>query len=232
MRLVTGATARSNIANLYTESSWQSFMDRRDRTMLIMLFKIKNHEAPDYLCELLPPENQEYIRYNLRNNTNIKVPYTRLETFKRSFFPYSIRLWNSLSKKTRASSCLSDFKQALKQKDREVNVLYYYGERWAQVHHSRLRMGCSKLKADLFYKLHVIDNCICACGYHIENASHYFLSCPQYHDIRQDLIATITNITRINIKTILFGDNLLQPVENKIIFDAVPKFIKLPQRFN
>ena len=103
---------------------------------------------------------------------------------------------------------------------------------WAQVHHSRLRMGCSKLKADLFYKLHVIDNCTCACGYHIENASHYFLSCPQYHDIRQDLIATISNITRINIKTILFGDNLLEPVENNIIFDAVHKFIKLSQRFN
>ena len=113
MRLVTGATARSNIANLYTETAWLSFMDRRDRTMLIMLFKIKNHEAPEYLCELLPPENHEYICYNLRNNKNIKVPFTRLETFKRSFFPYSIRLWNSLSKKTRASSSLSEFKQSL-----------------------------------------------------------------------------------------------------------------------
>ena len=232
MRLVTGATARSNIANLYTETSWHSFMDRRDRTMLIMLFKIKNHEAPEYLYELLPPENHEYIRYNLRNNNNITIPYTRLETFKRSFFPYSIRLWNSLSKKTRASSGLSEFKQFLHQKDREANVLFYYGERWAQIHHSRLRIGCSKLKADLFYKLHVIDNCTCSCGYRVEDASHYFLSCPQYNDLRQDLIAKISNLTKVTIKTILFGDSMLELNDNKTIFDAVHKFIKLSQRFN
>ena len=232
MRLVTGATARSNIANLYTETSWPSIMDRRDRTMLTMLFKIKHHDTPGYLYELLPPENHELVRYNLRNNNNITVPYTRLETYKRSFFPFSIRLWNALSKKTRASSGLSEFKKSLQQKDREANVLFYYGERWAQIHHSRLRIGCSKLKADLYYRLHVIDNCTCVCSFSCEDAHHYFLSCPQYNDIRPDLIASISKVTNVKIRTILFADSSLKLKDNITIFDAVHQYMQLSQRFN
>ena len=110
MHLVTGATAKSNIANLYAETSWPSVMDRRDKTMLSMLFKVKNRLVPEYLYELLPPENHEYIRYNLRNNNNVTVPYTRLETYKRSFVPYLILLWNSLPKRTRAETNLTEFK--------------------------------------------------------------------------------------------------------------------------
>ena len=232
MRLITGATAKSNIANLYNETSWPSVMDRRDKTMLTMLFKIKNHLAPEYLYELLPPENHEYIRYNLRNNKNVSIPYTRLETFKRSFFPYSIRLWNSLPTKSRAATSLSEFKKILQQQDREAKVLFYYGERWAQIHHARLRIGCSKLKADLCYKLHVIDNCTCACGYPVEDATHFFLYCPLYNNIRLGLIATISGLTQVKIKTILSGDDSLDLDNNKLIFEAVHKFMKLSQRFN
>ena len=42
MRLVTGATARSNIANLYNETSLQTFQDRCNDQMLVMSYKIKN----------------------------------------------------------------------------------------------------------------------------------------------------------------------------------------------
>ena len=232
MRLVTGATAKSNIANLYRETAWPSFMDRRDKTMLTVLFKIKNQLAPEYLYELLPPENHQYIRYNLRNNNNISVPYTRLETYKRSFFPFSIRLWNSLSKEIRGATSLTEFKTSLHQQDKEANVLYYYGERWAQVHHARLRIGCSKLKADLCYKLHVINNSICACSHPIEDANHFFLSCPLYNDIRQELFTDILKFTQVNLKNILYGDDTQDLQTNKMIFDAVHKFMISSQRFN
>ena len=33
MRLVTGATARSNIVRLYDDTNWQSFSQHRDNTM-------------------------------------------------------------------------------------------------------------------------------------------------------------------------------------------------------
>ena len=63
MRLVTGATASSNISKLYLETSWPSFREHRENTQTFnMLYKVKSGLAPDYLKELLPKENCEYIR--------------------------------------------------------------------------------------------------------------------------------------------------------------------------
>jgi len=42
--------------------------------MLVMLYKIKTGVAPDYLIDLVPRENHEYICYHLRNNDNIAIP--------------------------------------------------------------------------------------------------------------------------------------------------------------
>ena len=41
LSLITGATSRSNIANLYTETGFPSFMERRNHRMLLMMYKIK-----------------------------------------------------------------------------------------------------------------------------------------------------------------------------------------------
>ena len=76
MRLITGATAKSNIAKLYEDTRWQPLKTRRDQNMLIMLYKIKNNLAPNYLFDLLPPETREYTTYNLRNGNNIALPLT------------------------------------------------------------------------------------------------------------------------------------------------------------
>ena len=96
MRLVTGATARSNIANLYLETSWQSFAERRDGVMLVMIYKVKNNLAPNYLTELLPHENQNEPTYNLRNKKNLKLPMPKKELVRRSFLHTADRIWNNL----------------------------------------------------------------------------------------------------------------------------------------
>ena len=44
MRLVTGATARSNIANLYSETAFMSMSEQRDHVMLKMM--LQNQEWP------------------------------------------------------------------------------------------------------------------------------------------------------------------------------------------
>ena len=92
MRLVSGATARSNIANLYDETCWRTIGDRCDTAMILMMYKIKNNLSPEYLSYLLPPENNENTRYNLRNNHDIRIPASNLESFKRSFIPHAINL--------------------------------------------------------------------------------------------------------------------------------------------
>ena len=145
MRLVTGATARSNISKLFRETCWSSFGEKRDEAMLIMMFKVKNNLAPNYLTELLPPENRDQNRYNLRNSNNVKIPLHRGETIIRSFIPTAIKLWNRLELDTRNSKTLTTFKTKLKS-DRSIpNVNFYYGQRWPSILHSRLRIGCSSL---------------------------------------------------------------------------------------
>ena len=71
MGIITGATRRSNIAKLYEETQLQTISDRRDISMLQVVYKIKNDLAPNYLFTILPKENYEYISYNLRQSNNI-----------------------------------------------------------------------------------------------------------------------------------------------------------------
>ena len=126
---------------------------------------------PEYLKVLLPQENKDIIQYNLRNREDIRVPTARLETFKRSFFWNAIALWNILPNFMRNSLTLADFKDNIKKRNgNEPNVLYYYGKRWPAVHHSRLRLGCSKLNFDLCNNLHVTNSQSCRCGATAEHA--------------------------------------------------------------
>ena len=159
MRLITGGTARSNISKLYDETNYKSIMELRNQ-----LYKILNNDAPEYLKALIPYKNEHYVTYNLRNNDNIKLPYSRLETYRRSFIPFGIRLWNLLDTSVKDTPNLHQFKTLIR-KNPDTNVLYYYGKRWSGIHHARLRLGCSKLNFDLCYNLRVIDSPKCKCGY-------------------------------------------------------------------
>ena len=93
-------------------------------------------------------------------------------------------------------------------------------------------MGCSKLKYDLCFKLHVVDDPPCACGAPFEDAYHFFFNCPLYDDIRLDLLTSVTSVTICNLSNLLYGNNDLDLDQNKVIFDAVHLFIKQSLRFN
>ena len=79
IRLVTAATARSNIANLYLKTLWPSFAKRRDEAMLVMIYQVKNNLTPNYLTELLPDENQNKPNYNLQNKKNLILSVPKKE---------------------------------------------------------------------------------------------------------------------------------------------------------
>ena len=232
MRLVTGATARSNIANLYAETSWPTFAERRDYAMLVMLYKIKAGSVPDYLSDILPCENREVIRHNLRSNRNIHIPSHKSETFKRSFIPTAIRLWNGLDIGMRDSLTLSQFKCNLKSQRKVANILFFYGQRWPAVQHGRLRIGCSKLNYDVSFNLHIpnIDP-MCSCGDGLEDALHYFMSCAHFADLRLHLREKVEFICNFDINTLLYGSQNLSDVENMLVFDAVHEFILDSKRF-
>lgn len=229
-RLITGATKRSNIKNLYIETGFENMMQRRDYTTLAMIFKIKNNLAPLYLSNLIPPEREQQVNYNIRRRNNLTIPNARIEAFRRSFFIFGSQLWNNLNQEVKNSTSKQEFKNKCKQKT-ETKVLYYYGNRWCNIHHSRLRMGCSKLNYDLFYNLHVIDSPTCRCGAPVENALHFFIQCPLYEPERITLRTKMETKTVFCIENVLFGDSHICILDNFFVFDAVHEYIKNSERF-
>ena len=119
-------------------------------------------------------------------------------------------------------------KLVLKKESTEKCILYYYGKRWASVHHSRLRMQCSKLNYDLCCKLYVLDNPACRCSASRETVSHFFMDCPLHDNIRITLFNSVSEHTAC---ILLFGDPNLSIKTNRSIFDAVHKFIYDSSRF-
>ena len=59
VRLIIGAPARSNIANLYMEIGCPLLSKRRQIYILKMMYKIGNNLAPLYLSDILPPQIKE-----------------------------------------------------------------------------------------------------------------------------------------------------------------------------
>jgi hypothetical protein len=113
MRIVTGATARSNISLLYEDLGWENLYSRRQVHCLSLMYKIVNGNAPQYLKELIPVRDQPVGALNLRSQANeeIRIPFARTESFNRSFLLFSIRLWNDLDREIRNISSLESFKQ-------------------------------------------------------------------------------------------------------------------------
>lgn len=102
MRIVTGATARSNIALLYQDLNWESLDQRRHCQCLIMMYKIVNGLVPQYLRDLLPNDIEGGHRLRSQTHQIIRVPYARTESYKRSFIPHALALWNSLERDKRS----------------------------------------------------------------------------------------------------------------------------------
>ena len=234
MRIVTGATEKSNIALLYEDLNWSPLDVRRKTHCLTLMYKILNGQTPDYLQTLIPNRQNDQGR-PLRSATRnlIPIPFARTETYRRSFIPNAIRLWNNLDQRIRASPSLEVFKGHFKTKSNDMTKLLYIGTRWPSIHHARLRIGCSKLNAHLYTNLHVTPSPQCRCGHPFEDPRHFFFICPLFHAQRTTLMETITRISNnIAIETLLYGDPLIPFNGNVAIFNAVHKFIIDSHRFD
>ena len=233
MRIITGATSRCNSDNLLSEYGGKNVSDYIRQSSLKMIFNIMNENAPQYLIDIHNHiQGERLYDYELRNAKDLRMPFCRLSLLKNSFFPRSILLWNELSDEERSATSLAVFKTFLRQNDNEMKVLYYYGDRWPSIHHARMRIGCSKLQKDLFFNLHVSNNPHCSCGAPTEDAKHFFLHCPNYLDIREQLKQSMQGLMPVTVRNLLFGNSSFSLKINEQVFDAVHKFIIASKRFD
>ena len=91
------------------------------------------------------------------------------------------------------------------------------------------RTKCSQLKDDLFQN-GIIESNLCSCG-NAETIYHYFFECENFA-IQIDVFFTETLfVPRLSLATILHGNSNFTDNQNKLLFDAVLKYVKSTKRF-
>ena len=115
-----------------------------------------------------------------------------------------------------------------------TNPLFYRGDRRVAVSHSRMRVGCSSLNADLCRELHVLDSAACTCpAGDDETASHYLLHCRKYGVERRKMITALNLLDHPhpNQDLLLYGDYTNTVAHNSEIFKIVHQYISDTKRF-
>ena len=97
--------------------------------------------------------------------------------------------------------------------------------------HTKLRHDKIGLNYDL-YRFNLRDNPGCKCGFQCENSQLYFLKCPIYNNLRNNLPLVLQMYGQVNLNVILFGSNYLTSEHNFDIVNAVHDNIKCSKRFD
>ncbi len=236
MRIITGATERSHIAPLYEDLGWHRLSTRRKIHRLKWFYKIINGISPQYLTDLVPPTVGERQRYNLRGAGNISQITTNKQCYLKSYFPATIKEWNVLPEIIRESPTLATFTKRLNCHFAAPTKKswFNFGGRFLNIHHTRMRLGCSKLKAHLHFDLHVEDDPSCRCGQGVEDPFHFLFVCPLYTQHRLTMLDSISRSVpdaAPRLSLLLRGDTNLSVDENNIIFCHVHEFINVSGRF-
>ena len=85
-RIVTGLTRSVSIDKLVKEIGWLSLLNSLLFQKAVLMYKIINGLAPNYISNIMPPFVSERTEYSLRN-ADISVLCTRTEIYSRSFSP-------------------------------------------------------------------------------------------------------------------------------------------------
>ena len=235
---ITGCWRGTNRQKLYEELGWETLSDRRWSHRLFQFFKIINNMTPSYLKNKLP--NQ---RVALRNNEQTRFFDIFFHSFiyMNSFFPDSIKIWNSIgidfahlksypSFKNRITNLIRPSARSIFGIYDPIGLKFLY----------QLRVGLSPLKSHKHrhnFQDTPVDLCDCMSA--PEDTSHFLLSCELYSAQRLVMKNSISNILDENNLSFLlerdclylYGHNSLACNQNKTILLATIKFIKESNRF-
>ena len=263
--IVTGAFKNTSYAKLLEELGWDTLDDRRKLSRLCLFKKMelskKAHNenkledvlVQPYLYELLPGTVSDRSGYVLRNAGKIDNVKSRLIISYNSFIPKTIRDWNTLfiafwdientNTSLQNAGTLDSFKARYKKEYLKTpNLLYKLDFDGGNIHHTRLRLGLSHLRAHLF-SYNLIDNPICQfCNIEPETTEHYIISCPTYNGVRVRFLMSIANLLEPQyiaslddnkiVDIFLHGDDTLDFEVNKQLFTMAQTFLVDSKRFN
>ena len=194
-----------------------------------------------WLCDVIQPKyNVQKPNYNefsiiysiqhmlsLRNANDIQSIRTRTNLFFKSFFPSTIRAWNSLPQDIKDANTVTALKYCLNRHRRLPPKYYNAGSRTGQILHARLRMVCSSLNSHLYSK-NIVPSSSCACG-EFESCYHFFLYCPRYSNVRNTYLSGYLHTH--SVQELLHGKVTATDEDNETMFCHVQEFIVKSKRF-
>ena len=223
--IVTGCWKGTSRVKIFSELGWESLADRRILHRLSLFYKIKNNDAPEYLCSLALES----------------VPQRCTDRYKISFFPHCYKLWNEIDGDIRTSTSLPSFKSKYIQRIRPLRKsCFSIRNRYGLSLLTRIRVGHSDLRSHRFNKNFNCLSPLCACGIEDETPEHFFLRCPRFVTQRHTLFDSITDI--LNPEKIIcppdhltlmlmYGKNNCNDITNKLIVECSIRFIQESYRF-
>ena len=225
-RTVTGTNNYSSKNLLYKETQWLPLSTRRIMHRLTLFYKIFIDECPRHLRQKFLYYNNYTNPYATRHRNDLNIPLCRTETFRQSFFPATLRLWNALDNSIKMSESISVFKSRLEThfEYKKSNSYFYLGNRKHTSILSSIRTKSSQLKSQLFLN-GLAENSFCRCG-QIETPKHYFFECIYYHFERQSLLEHI-----LQLEILLYGYGNNETVMNTFLCYFLSEFIEQTERF-
>jgi hypothetical protein len=98
----------SSVTTMLNTLQWQQLAERRTRCKTVMMYRIVNG-----LIAIPPLELHTTSSVARGHIARFLVPYARTSTYRHSFFPDSIMIWNSLPQPLVESTSLDAFKQGV-----------------------------------------------------------------------------------------------------------------------
>ena len=111
-RLAVNCYSRyQSVTNILCQLSWTTLEERRDQMKLIMMYKIIHGLV--FIQDILPLTYSSLNDISRGHTQRFIQPATRVDSYKHSFFPSTILLWNRLPANVVSSESLQQFKSNL-----------------------------------------------------------------------------------------------------------------------
>ena len=235
---VTSAWRGTNRQRLYEELGWEKLYDRRWYRRLCHFYSLKMSATPQYLFEEIPPERD--LPYNLRHARVYDQNIPRTVRFSNTYFQNVLYEWNLLDDGIKNSASLGEFKRKVLAMIRPSRKpIFNIHDITGIKRLTKLRVNFSDLNEHKFRHNFDCVSPTCDCGQANEDNEHFFLHCPLYDNIRQDLFGHLEDILEFSVSSmdsnslcnlLLFGKPELGVSVNKMIIEETIHFIENTKR--
>ena len=198
---VAGAWRGTSRQKLYSELGWESLYHRRWFRRLCHLFNLRKTGTPSYLFAELPTERT--LQYGLRGKRDYDIPFSRTKRSSNTYFTNVLHEWNMLDENIRNSATIAEFKRKLLTFIRPLkNSLFRVFDIFGVKQLTMLRLEFSMLNEHKFRHNFQCPSPMCACNTGIEDNAHFFLHCPLFVPMRNDLLGQLSYLPQFDLNSI------------------------------